>query len=256
MSSNVLRDRIVNWLKDYIVKSEKNGFVLGMSGGVDSSVIALLAREAVEKTDKTLLALLLPIHMNHIDYYDEQIAKEVAEKFSIPYKIIDLTSSYKSCISNLDKAKNSICYTNLKARLRLSVVYFYANNLNLLVLGTVNKGEFYIGYFPKNASAGDIMPIADLLKREIREIGKSYGLPGHIVNRKASGCIWARTAEEEWGFTEEELDFMIETFENYGEEKLLNESKIEPNKCKLFIQKYKESTHKRQFYPIFKKNGK
>lgn len=251
MPSNTLKQEIAHWLKEYLYKSGKKGFIFGMSGGVDSSVIALLAQEAIKGTDKKLLALLLPIHENNIDYYDENIAKEVINLFSIPYMRIDLTPSYKTLLSTLNKTDNLVCYTNLKARLRMSVIYFYANMLNYLVIGTVNKGEFYIGYFPKNASAGDILPIADLLKKEIRMLAETFGLPAHIVNRKASGCIWAKTAEEEWGFTEDELDSMIELYDKGGAKNLLKKFN-NVQKAKSFLEKYNESKHKRKFYPIFK----
>jgi NAD+ synthase len=251
MSDKILKDKIVKWLREYLIKSGKNGFVVGLSGGVDSSVIALLAREAVDEINKHLLCLLLPIRNAYVDYYDEKLAKEVVEKFSLPYKIIDLTPIYNLLISNLDKARNQECYSNLKARLRMSVIYYYANMLGYLVLGTINKGEFYIGYFPKNASAGDILPIADLLKREVRIIAKAYGLPEYIVQKKASGCVWANTAEEEWGFSEDELDTMIEIYDKYKEEGLRNLSTIEHHKIEIFLNKMKESYHKREFYPIF-----
>jgi NAD+ synthase len=258
MSNNTFKDNIIDeiskWLNEYLKKSGKNGFVFGMSGGVDSSVIALLAKEALKRSpDKKLLALLLPIRdLNKVDYYDEKIAMDIVKSFSIPYKLIDLTNIYQGIITLLDKSADAVCYTNLKARLRMSVIYFYANMLNYLVLGTVNKGEFYIGYFPKNASAGDILPIGGLLKKEIREIGKKLGLPSHIVQRKASGCIWAPTAEEEWGFTEDELDLMIELHEKGGNEGLLNEFE-DSEKARIFLKKYQESEHKRKFYPIYKK---
>jgi len=249
--SNNLRSEIVLWMRKYLIEAGKDGFVLGLSGGIDSSVIALLGQEAVKDINKGFLALLLPIKVNHVDYYDEQIAKDIVKNFSIPYERIDITPSYQSFIKILGEQETQVCYTNLKARLRMATVYFYANKFNYLVLGTVNKAEFYIGYFPKNASAGDIMPIGDLLKKDIRLIAKSYGLPEYIVHRKASGCIWANTAEEEWGITEDELDKIIEIYEEFGEEYLhLN---FDAKKVELFLKKYKESEHKRRFYPIWKK---
>jgi NAD+ synthase len=247
-----IREKIVNWLRNYLLESKKEGYILGLSGGVDSTVIALLAREAVERTGKKLLALILPINN---DYYDEEMAVSVCKQFDINYKVINMEDNFnllKSTVNNT--ASRPIVYTNLKARLRECAIYYYANNSDYLVLGTVNKGEFTIGYFPKNATAGDLLPIADLLKSEIREIGRSYGLTEEIVQRKASGCIWASTAEEEWGFTEEDLDMMLVALKQ-GEDTVRTLHGIPQEKKEMFLTLYKDSKHKRKFYPIFKKGG-
>jgi len=245
-----IRKNIVEWLKDYLRGSKKGGYVLGLSGGVDSAVIALLAKEAINAINKKLLALILPVDN---DYYDEKTAVSICQQFNIEYKVINLLENYDLLKTTLNNSINDpVVYTNLKARLRECIIYFYANNLDLLVLGTVNKGEFTIGYFPKNATAGDLLPIADLLKSEIREIGRSYGLSEEIVNRKASGCIWAKTAEEEWDFTEEELDVMVAAF-NGQEESLRSLKGITSEKLEKFLNAYRMSFHKRKFYPIFTK---
>ncbi len=249
-----IRQDIVKWLKNYLLKNKKDGFVIGMSGGIDSSVLTLLAKEAVDEINKGILALVLPINN---DYYDEKTAIFICKKFNVEYKTINLASNYESLKNILSDTSvvQPVSYTNLKARLRSTVLYFHANQTNYLVLGTVNKGEFTIGYFPKNASAGDMLPMADLLKKEIREIAESYGLPKEIVNSKASGCIWAKTAEEEWGFTEEELDKMLETIDK-DENALYKLKDIPKEKVKKFLEAYHKSAHKRCFYPMYKKQKK
>lgn len=247
-----LRASIVKWLRDYLQKSKKNGCVLGMSGGIDSSIIALLAKEATHTLGKKVLALILPIN-NDNDYYDESAAVSICNEFGIEYKIINLASSYEALKAAVNNSVNQpVTYTNLKARLRECAIYFHANNLDYLVLGTVNRGEYTIGYFPKNATAGDILPIADLLKKEIREIGRSYSLAEEIVSRKASGCICAKTAEEEWGFSEEELDRLVETLDR-GEESLKRIHGISRDKIERFLELYRSTDHKRKYYPIYKK---
>jgi len=254
MQIKELRGRIVEWLRNYITHSHKDGYVLGMSGGIDSTVLALLSKEATVPVDKKVLGLILPVSINGPDYYDSSIAEKVAKDFDIPYKVIDLGSVYASILTLIERNAPNVSYTNIKARLRSAILYFYANMMNYLVLGTVNKGEFYIGYFPKNSSAGDIMPLADLLKSDIRDIGRSYGLSEDLCNRKASGCVWGVTAEEEWGFNENELDRMVVGIDSHGEEGFLdNLPDICLDKKEYFLSKYKESKHKREFYPIFKK---
>lgn len=245
-----LKNNLINWLKDYLVNSQKEGYVLGLSGGIDSAVTALLAKDAVDKIGKNLLTLLLPINN---DYYDEKTAISICNQYNLKYKIVNMTSAYNVLKTTLNNSVDKpVVYTNLKARLRECTIYFHANNLNYLVLGTINKGEYTIGYFPKNATAGDILPLADLLKNELREIGKSYGLRDEIVTRKASGCVLAKTAEEEWGFTEDELDTMVSHFDG-SDESLKSLKEIIPEKKERFLNAYRTSLHKRRFYPIFLK---
>ena len=118
------------------------------------------------------------------------------------------------------------------------------------MLGTINKIEFTLGYFPKNASAGDLLPFADVLKKEIRAIGMSYELPDKIIFAKASGSVWAKTQEQEWGISEAEMDDILSSV---GADYALPEgySGISPAKLKVFKQKLDSSGHKRVFYPIF-----
>ncbi len=246
-----LRESLVSWMSGYLEKSGKSGFVLGLSGGVDSSVLALLARDATQRSGKRLLALLLPINS---DYYDEKTAREVCEKYGIEYKVMDLKPVYDSWRGILPEAEDPVVHTNLKARLRESAMYYCANSMNLLVLGTVNKGELAIGYFPKNASAGDLLPLGDILKREIRDIGASYELPEHVVQAKASGCIWAATAEEEWGFSEDELDEMVFALDA-GPDTVMRLNRIDKDKRLRFLEIHRESAHKREYYPIFRRRN-
>jgi len=247
-----LRAEAVNWLAKYLVQTGKSGFVVGLSGGIDSATMALMAQEAARKTGGKVLALLLPISSRGPDYYDTAYAMKIVKQFKLRHKVLSLGKCFNLLVSLLKlKTDKTVTYTNLKSRLRTAVLYFYANVLDYSVLGTVNKGELNIGYFPKNASAGDILPIAGLLKKEIRGIAKTYGLPEEIVNRKASGCIWADTAEEEWGFTEDQLDAMIEA----SEAKRPLRKIVGADIASRFRKLRADSVHKRVFYPIFHKGA-
>ncbi len=245
-----LRSELIDWMAEYLRVSGKAGYVLGMSGGIDSTVLALLARDAAARLDKKLLALILPIDN---DYYDQESATAICNRYGIDSLVVDLKGVCEQWTSQLPAARDPVAYTNLKARLRSGTLYYYANDMDLLVLGTVNKPEFTIGYFPKNASAGDLMPQADLLKREIRAIGEGYGLPQYLVNAKASGCIWAETAEEEWGMSEDELDDLVDAL-SHGEKAVMACDEISYEKRCRFLDMYRESAHKRKYYPMYKKS--
>lgn len=242
-----LRRRIVAWLSDYLRTSGKAGFVLGLSGGIDSLTLALLAQEAASMCDASLLALVLRLDED-VDCADNNLALRLAGTHGLTHEVIDLTRTYHSFKQTLFAAADPVAYTNLKARLRSSVLYYYANCRNLLVLGTVNRGEFMIGYFPKNASAGDIMPMADLSKRNIRDIAGTYNVPDEIRFRKASGCVHEGIAEEEWGFTEDELDVMCDETMHPPDQ---GHHPVPPDVRSRFSRLLRSSKHKREFYPVF-----
>jgi NAD+ synthase len=242
-----LRRRVVAWLSDYLRTSGKAGFVIGLSGGIDSLTLALLAQEAASTCDASLLALVLRLDED-VDYADNDLALRLAGSHGLPYEVLDLTGAYHSYKQSLFAAADPVAYTNLKARLRSSTLYYYANCRNLLVLGTVNRGEFMIGYFPKNASAGDIMPMADLSKHNIRDIAGTYNVTDEIRLRKASGCVHGEIAEEEWGFTEDELDVMCDDTMHPPDE---GHHPVPSGVRSRFSRLLRSSKHKREFYPMF-----
>lgn len=136
-----LKDRIVRWIRKQVKDAKAKGIVMGLSGGIDSSVVAYLAKEAVGKD--RLLALILPCHSQSQDLED---AKLVAKKLKIRTETLDLSNIYDELIKILPEA-NNIAKANLKPRLRMLTLYYFANKLNYLVCGTGNKSELMVGYF-------------------------------------------------------------------------------------------------------------
>jgi len=244
MEYHAQREHVVSWLHEYLCCSKKSGFVLGLSGGIDSLTLALMGNEAASRSGGTLLAIITKMDYTY-DYVDNSYAQKAVKMFGLSNVFIDLSEAFDALRRSLPSPFHPAAFTNLKARLRSSVLYYYANNQNLLVLGTVNRGEFMIGYFPKNASAGDILAMAHLSKRDIRGIAETYGVPEDMRERKASGCIFAETAEEEWGFTEAELDQMCDHVIARQPPDGIAEAK-----WKRFIEMHAASGHKRAFYPL------
>ncbi len=231
-----MKKEIINWIKKQVKGARAGGIVLGLSGGVDSAVVAALAKEAMGKNK--VLALNLPCHSQKQDLEDAQL---VARKLGIKTKTMDLSKIYDS-LRKVLPAAGKIAQANLKPRLRMLVLYYFANKLNYLVCGTGNKSELMAGYFTKHGDgATDILPIGGLLKRQVRELARALGIPNRIIMKAPTAGLWlSQTDEGEMGLTYPELDETLERIENKRKH-LLSKDKV--NKVKKMIEK---SEHKRQ----------
>lgn len=231
-----MKNKIISWIREQLKQAKAKGIVMGLSGGVDSSVVAALAKQAVGK--KRLLALILPCHSQKEDLKD---ARLVARKLDIKTKTVDLTKIYDGLIKILPKG-NKLTEANLKPRLRMLTLYYFANKLNYLVCGTGNKSELLCGYFTKHGDgATDILPIGDLLKTQVRELARGLGIPKHIITKPPTAGLWpGQTDEGEMGITYAELDDILERIENKREQIL------SPEKVNRIKQMVKKSEHKRQ----------
>ena len=195
---------IEEFLKKYLEDSRCKAYVLGLSGGVDSSLVAAIARKAVGK-DK-LFCYALDIDSNPEDVED---AKKVAKELDLNLEIINLSKTYHSYLEELN-GENFIRLTksNLKVRMRMVALFAFAQEHSGLVLGTDNMDERYVGYFTKYGDgAADVLPIVYLTKNEVREAAKLYGLSSLLANRTPSaGLFEGQTDENEMGVKYEDLD--------------------------------------------------
>lgn len=217
-------------------KAGAKGVVLGLSGGVDSSLVAALSVKAMGR--KNVLGLILPIHTQVNELKDAQL---MAATLRIKTKTVKLTKSYDNLIKILPKANRKIC-ANIKPRLRMTVLYYFANKLNYLVCGTGNKSELMVGYFTKHGDgATDILPIASLLKAQVCKFAKELGIPERIINKPPSAGLWqGQTDEGEMGLTYKELDGILVNLE--GRKK----SRIAEDKRTKVKDMIKASEHKRK----------
>ena len=236
-----LEKRLIFWIRQQVKGAGARGVVLGLSGGVDSATVAVLSQKAV---GKNLLALILPCHSSRQDILD---ARLVAKKFKLKTRLIDLSKIYDSLVKILPSAGKMV-YANLKPRLRMLVLYYFANKLNYLVAGTGNKSEIMVGYFTKHGDgATDILPIGNLFKIEVRMLARRLGIPEKIIHKKPTAGLWpGQTDEGEMGITYGELDFILRDLESKRKQ-VLSLSKV--NKVKQMIVK---SQHKRQLPAVFK----
>lgn len=229
------KDQIAQWLKDELASAKADGFVLGLSGGLDSSVCAALIKKATDEC----LGLILPIET---DVQDIDDASEIASLLNLKTQYIDLTSIYKNLIKLLPN-KNLIPSGNLKARLRMVVIYYYANLNNYLVCGTGNKTEVSLGYFTKYGDgACDILPLGDLYKFEVKELAGSLGIPEKIIKKVPSAGLWqGQTDEGEIGFSYDEIDKALQEIE---------QGKVVGDVAKKLNEMIRSSEHKRKLPKI------
>ena len=199
MSQQIV-EHIVSWLKEQLIASSTKGYVLGISGGLDSAVCAAL----VQKASDNSFGLILPIETNVEDCDD---AAMVADTFHLKTEYVDLTSVYASMIKLLP-GNDQIARGNIKARLRMVAIYYYANSHQYLVCGTGNRTELTLGYFTKfGDGACDVLPIGDLYKYQVKAIARDLGVPGKIIEKVPSAGLWpGQTDEKEIGFSYDDLD--------------------------------------------------
>ena len=195
---------IEDFLKKYLEDSHCKAYVLGLSGGVDSTLVAAIARKAVGK-DK-LFCYALDIESNPADVED---AKKVAKELDLNLEVINLSKTYHAYLDDL-KGEQFIRLTksNLKVRMRMVALFAFAQEHSGLVLGTDNMDERYVGYFTKYGDgAADVLPIVYLTKKEVREAAELYGVSSLLANRTPSaGLFEGQTDETEMGIKYEDLD--------------------------------------------------
>jgi NAD+ synthase len=212
LDTATLAKKLAGWIKDKVEAAGCKGAVLGLSGGVDSAVVAALCSQALPKNT---LGLIMPCHSNA---KDKKHAEMVAEKFSIPTKTVILDDIYDTYLKILPDFKPEASLTqlaraNLKARLRMITLYYTANQLKYMVVGSGNRSELTVGYFTKHGDAGvDILPLGNLVKKEVRELARFLKIPQEIIDKAPSAGLWeGQTDEGEMGFTYEALDSYILT---------------------------------------------
>ena len=242
MNCEAVVQHLVNWLREKVKEAGARGVVIGVSGGVDSAVAAVLAQKAFPDN---CMALVLPCESTTDDLIHSRL---LLDKFNITYRVIELDNVYQLMVTQLesyiklDGSKRRLLRANLKPRLRMTTMYYSAQARNYLVLGTTNKSELTVGYSTKHGDGGvDLQILGDLLKREVLEIARYLHIPSVIINKAPSGGLWVgQTDEEEMGISYQQLDDYIQY--NQGETDVMER-----------IQKLNQiSEHKRQMPPIAK----
>jgi NAD+ synthase len=231
-TSEEIANQIIEWLKTRVKEAGAKGVVFGLSGGIDSAVVAALAKRAF---GDDMLGIIMPCNSLQ---EDEEHARLLAKELQIPITKVDLSKTYNTFIEASEfETEHILAKSNVKPRLRMTTLYYFGQANNYLVCGTSNKSEYEIGYFTKYGDSGsDLLPIVDLIKEEVRDLAIYLGVPKIIVEKAPSAGLWeGQTDEDEMGISYKNLDAYIK-----GEE-------VE-EEVKNKIQKMnKRSEHKRRF---------
>lgn len=261
MNCQAVEETIVAWLSSTLVKSKQNGFVVGVSGGVDSALVSTLCAKACFNV--TLLNM--PIHQDATQVC--RGAKHMAwlkSKYpdSIGVCSIDLSEIFETMRNSFedDIRDDALAMANLRARLRMSTLYAYAGHLKCLVAGTGNKIEdFGVGFFTKYGDGGvDCSPIGDLSKTQVRELARHMGIDEEIVSAKPTDGLWAdnRGDEDQIGATYEELEWAMAVYESYSDKnRILDNTSMSDRQRKvmmIFIDRHEINQHKMIPIPVCK----
>lgn len=210
--SEKLVHELVSWIREMVSLADRKGVVLGMSGGVDSSVAAVLCKRALPQA---VLGVIMPCYSSKLD---QKHAELVASRFQIPVEVVVLNDVFDALVKILpsngcEATVRRLAEGNIKPRLRMLTLYYFANCLNYLVVGSGNRSELTVGYFTKYGDGGvDIMPLGNLVKGQVRELARYLGIPQEIIDKPPSAGLWeGQTDEGELGVTYNELDrYLIE----------------------------------------------
>lgn len=215
-----MKSLIIKGIQKYVEETNAKGFVIGISGGKDSTIVAKLLVEAIGK-DK-VLGIMMPNGVQS----DINDSKRVCELLGIEYMIVQIEDTYKSLINSIeyrdkDKSFNLISTgesvivsdkskTNIPPRLRMTTLYAIAQSIGYRVAGTGNRSERYVGWFTKHGDGGfDYNPIAPLCCTEVIKLGDELGLPYDLVHKTPSDGLTGKSDEDNLGFTYEQLDNYI-----------------------------------------------
>jgi NAD+ synthase len=249
-----VNNQIVTWLKEYAENAKVNGFVIGISGGVDSAVTSTLCAQ----TGFKVLCVEMPIHQDpkQVSRGKEHI-DQLKKRFSnVSNAIADLTTSFEAfrneMPTNASQEKVDLTLANTRARLRMTTLYYYAGIYGLLVAGTGNKVEdFGVGFYTKYGDGGvDLSPIADLLKSEVFLLGKYLEIPVSIQNASPTDGLFGddRTDEEQLGASYDELEWAMNHAEKSNETEGLSDR--EKKVLEIYTRLNTVNKHKMKEIPV------
>ena len=254
MKTSKTIEYIVSWIKNYKEVNGVNGFVVGVSGGIDSALTSTLCA----MTGINTLCLNMPIRQKEEQYnrantHINWLKNKFKNVNSIDIDLTKVFNEFKSTVEN-NSSENNLALANSRSRIRMTTLYYYAGINNSIVVGTGNKVEdFGIGFYTKYGDGGvDISPIADLMKSEVFKISKALQINDEIINAKPTDGLWDddRSDEDQIGATYNDLELIMNILEKgVDPDEIADELK---GKYDIYIKHHSANKHKMIGIPICK----
>ncbi len=252
MNAQAIINHIVKWLKDYAEESHQNGFVIGVSGGIDSAVTSTLCA----KTGLRVLCLEMPIHqdpnqVSRAEKHIDSLKHQFANVSSLRVDLTETFETFKSAIPQTpDTDQKLLSLANTRARFRMSTLYYFAGLHGYLVAGTGNKVEdFGVGFYTKYGDGGvDLSPIADLMKSDVYALGRELNIIDEILNAAPTDGLFgdSRSDEDQLGASYDELEWAM-TFEGKNLKEL---NSRQQEVLKIYKKLNQANQHKMQPIPV------
>lgn len=253
IKSEIAKKEITDFIKEILSESNAKGIVIGLSGGIDSSVVGYLAVEAIGKEN------VLGVHMysKTTPQEDKIHGKLMSELLDIEYKEVSIDSISNEFLKisndNFNQNNSKLANGNLKARIRMSILYYYANLKDYLVIGTGNKSELLIGYFTKFGDGGcDMEPIGDIYKTQLRQLAYDWNIPKPIITKPPRAGLWSeQNDEDEIGLSYEVLDNILYMAidKRLKNKEIIENIDIPLSEIDTILKKVKDNQHKSKIPP-------
>jgi NAD+ synthase len=241
---NVTKRKIESFIERKVAESGADGVVVGVSGGIDSAVVVYLCAGALGS--RRVLGLIMP-DLRVTPEEDIKDAKLVADELCIESRPIDIAPIHRAFMKNLES--NKLAEGNLRARIRMALLYYHANLANRLVVGTGDRSEALLGYFTKFGDGGvDLLPIGDLYKTEVRRLGEILGIKRRIIAKQSSPRLWqGQLAETEIGVPYDVIDDVLKMHFDQGldQKTISSRLKVRATIVEKLLSRYDASSHKR-----------
>ncbi|KXA90297.1 hypothetical protein AKJ57_04260 [candidate division MSBL1 archaeon SCGC-AAA259A05] len=243
-------DKIKNFIQNKVKEAGSRGAVLGLSGGLDSSTAAFLCSKALK--DRDVLAISMP-EKGITDPQNVEDSERIAKDLGIKFQKIEISPIFekiKEEIGSGEEKKNAD--GNLKARIRMIILYYHSNLFDYLVVGTSNKSELKCGYFTKYGDgAADLLPLGALYKTQVRKIAKEIGVPQDIIDKTPSAELWrGQKDSQELGLTYDKIDKIYAGLEaELSEKEIVEAVNVPLSTAREFNLRKKNSKHKLQSPP-------